>query len=445
MEKVVLLLVVLVCSNVLNAQPREWRQGVRYEIVAELDTVAKRLNGDMKVYYRNNSPETLSHIYLQVPANAFTDEENTAVQEMQRFSGDNIDFDENGGDELTIESLQFLSIGKRTEFPLKAYGFSDTILDLPLPYALVPGDTLTIGLHFYQDYARSDGSDNERIPQNFIQLFPRMAVYDNEGWHAEPYHFMMQHSDVYAEFAEFDVRLRVPGNYLVVGSGTLVDEEPWWHFATADTSMDEDQFTAWHDSVKQSLQQFSSASGMREVHFKASDVHNFIWSTSPDFVHYQFNYSYPIHIFYRGFDDKEWLKDILTKLRQVLPFIEVHFGAYPFDQLSIVRSSYRHVMGFPMLTMLQDTEYFELAYELSAVYIPGIVATNGVRDAWLANGLQVYMGKQMSERIYGERGYEMDRAQDFINTRVLPISMPFMQPDSWYEFRNPKEILVGLP
>ena len=68
---------------------QKWQQGVRYQIKAELDTTAKRLNGSMQILYKNNSPNTLKKIYLQVPSNAFHDKENTAVREMRRFSGKN--------------------------------------------------------------------------------------------------------------------------------------------------------------------------------------------------------------------------------------------------------------------------------------------------------------------------------------------------------------------
>ncbi len=81
---------------------RKWQQGVRYQIEAELDTTAKRLNGNMQILYKNNSPNTLKKIYLQVPSNAFHDQENTAVREMRRFSGSNMDFEQTRGRKLTI-------------------------------------------------------------------------------------------------------------------------------------------------------------------------------------------------------------------------------------------------------------------------------------------------------------------------------------------------------
>jgi len=166
------LLVYQIVYGQSKSSKQKWQQGVRYQIEAELDTTAKILNGRMQILYKNNSPNTLKKIYLQVPSNAFHDKENTAVREMRRFSGSNMDFDQTPGRKLTIQSVQFLSIGKETEFPLQAYDFSDTILDLTLPYPLLPGDTLSLGVSFFQQIK------SKRRSQDFIHWFPRLSVYD---------------------------------------------------------------------------------------------------------------------------------------------------------------------------------------------------------------------------------------------------------------------------
>ena len=252
-------LCILFAFQIVSGQSKsgtpEWQQGVRYQIEVELDTTAKRLKGSMEILYTNNSPNTLNKIYLQVPSNAFHDEENTAVREMRRFSGSNMDFDQPRGRKLTIQSVQFLSIGGETEFPLQAYDFSDTILDLTLPQPLAAGDTLSIGLSFYQEIRA------KRSSQDFIHWFPRLSVYDHDGWHPEPFHFMMEPSDVYSEFAEMDVTVNVPGNYIVVGSGEIVEGNPGWELVEADTSMNDSTFAAWQNSVKDELSQSAKKNG----------------------------------------------------------------------------------------------------------------------------------------------------------------------------------------
>lgn len=414
----------LAVSKVPAPERSHWQQGVRYRIVAELDTLAKRLNGDMQIFYQNNSPDTLSSIFLQVPSNAFHDEDNTAMREMKRFSGGSLDFDQNRGYPLTIQSLQFLSIGERTEFPLQAYDFSDTILDLTLPYSLAPGDTLTLGLNFFQDFSAKAAGEESKIPTDFILWFPRLAVYDAEGWHAEPFHFMMQSSDIYSEFADMDIRLTVPGNYIVAASGEVIGGDPGWRRVAVDTALQKDGFEAWHDSTRHALLAQGIAQGTRQVRFKAHTLHDFIWSASPDFLYYEQKIAgKEIHFLYKSKQHSHWLEKMLEQLPPALNYLAEHFGAYPLHQLTVVRASHRNY-AVPGMALFQYDSYFELAYEFSSIYFPGLVGTNGVKESWLASGLQVYMGKSFSEKMHGPRGYEMDLAQEDMNWLERQYPLP---------------------
>src|SRR5262245_15366592 len=171
-----------------------WQQGIRYQIDAVLDTAARTLHGELVLTYQNHSPDTLKRMYLQVPANAFHDEENTAVKEMQRFRGGTVEVRQREGFPLTIQSLQFQASDQVTDSPVQAFDFHDTILDLPLPRPLVPGDSLVVNLNYVQYYksafAQPDSQARSRrrhtrSPQSaqdlqidFVEWYPRVAVYD---------------------------------------------------------------------------------------------------------------------------------------------------------------------------------------------------------------------------------------------------------------------------
>ncbi|NIR52148.1 hypothetical protein GWO43_26455 [candidate division KSB1 bacterium] len=406
----------LFCLTNVYAQPdkarskSDWQQNVRYRIEAELDTTTKRLNGTMRIFYQNNSPDTLTKIHLQVPSNAYHDEENTAVKEMRRISGSNVQFDQQRHHKVTIQSLQFLSIAEKTSFPLQAYDFSDTILDLTLPYPVMPGDTLTLGINFRQDFSRKHRRKTS-TPSDFVLWFPRLMVYNEDGWHTEPFHFLMESSDVYSEFADFEVSIRVPGNYIVVGSGEVVEGDPDWQTVTADTSLDDAAFAAWSDSIRQHLKQTGLEKGPRRVRFRAQNLHNFIWSASPKFLYYCHSSDVPIHIF---FTKRTWLTGFLKRFDQNFRHVQQHFGDYPFAHLNIVKTKNDGV-GYPMMVLLRGEDEFETSYILSSMFVPGIVASNGVKESWLAKGLRVYMGKSFAETLYGERGYDIKEAQEDMN------------------------------
>lgn len=399
-----------------------WQQSVRYNITAEIDTTDRTLSGQMQIFYRNESPDTLRKIYLQVPSNAFHGAENTAVKEMQRFSGGNIDFDEERGYKLTILSLQFLSIGERTSFPLQAYDFSDTILDLTLPYALLPGDTLRLGLQFRQDFS-TPGERHNRMPADHLMWYPKVAVYDSKGWHPDPFHFMMQPTDIYSEFGDMDVTLVVPWNFIVVASGDVLQGDPGWRSVEIDTALEREAFKATHDSLKAELKRAGQQRGKRTVRFHAEHLQNFIWSASPDYVHFGSPASPELHLFYTSYGHMYWLKQILSKLRAALSFLEDQFEVRPCDKLFVVNAS-RRAFAVPRMALLQNAGEFELAYELSAMFIPGLVAHNGVEQPWLANGLQVYMGKAYSEKVFGKQGYNLGEAQQGMNWLERQYPLP---------------------
>ena len=391
----------------LPAAQSAWQQSVRYRIEATLDTTAQQLQGHLTLFYKNNSPDTLAQLYLLVPANAFHDAENTAMREMRRFSSKNIRIIRTPEPKVTIRALQFLSIGTRESFPLQAFDFSDTILQLPLPYPLVPGDSLSIGISFIQDFASADSSGkHRRQTYEFVNWFPRMAVYDSAGWHAEPFHFMMEETDVFSEFATFDVAVTVPGNYVTVAAGELVAGDPAWDRVSPDTSLQKEAFTAWHDSVKNVLRLQAEKEGPHELRFRAANMHNFVWSTSPNFVHYGFDTNPPLHLFLRG--KSRWFGksplEVKNQVDSVRTFMQAYYGPHALPQLNIVQSHSEAVQ--PGLFMLASAEDFSLAAAFSVLRVPATVSIDGVKESWIPKGLAIYFGKAYSEFKYGKLGYD---------------------------------------
>src|SRR5919112_940010 len=51
--------------------PEYWQQRVDYVIRASLDTVARTVNGEERITYTNNSPDTLRYLWLQLDQNLF--------------------------------------------------------------------------------------------------------------------------------------------------------------------------------------------------------------------------------------------------------------------------------------------------------------------------------------------------------------------------------------
>jgi hypothetical protein len=425
MKKLVMLAAVMLIpvfsrSQNTSSHRAYWQQDVRYQIEATLDTTAKSLHSHLVLTYKNNSPDTLKKIYLQVPANAFFDEENTAVREMRRFQSDNVRIIQENDYPLTIQSVQFQAVGRETEFPLRAYDFHDTLLDLPLPANLPPGDSLILDLNYVQDYKKAFArptADNlrdnrrnktwspEELQIDFVHWYPRVAVYDpaKRGWNAEPFHFLMEAQSVYSEFAAIEATITVPRSYIIVGSGEVVEGDPGWNAVTVDTTINGKKFIAWHDSVRQQLKKSAS----RRVRFRAARATNFIWSLSPAFVKTTFFAPFAVNVFGRGQAQQNFAKTVAKNLHGVLRYLQNNAGEYPFSQLNIVMAGQRDTSQPPMI-LLDDGDVFSLVFALGRAYFPGIVGSNGVAESWMANGLALFFAKDFSEKKHGKLGYDAD-------------------------------------
>jgi hypothetical protein len=53
--------------------PGYWKQRANYDISVSLDTAANEVSGSETITYTNNSPEPLSHLWLQLDQNLFKD------------------------------------------------------------------------------------------------------------------------------------------------------------------------------------------------------------------------------------------------------------------------------------------------------------------------------------------------------------------------------------
>ncbi|MDZ7343574.1 MAG: M1 family aminopeptidase [candidate division KSB1 bacterium] len=419
-----------------NVSPQNayWQQEVHYQIEATLDTAAKTLHGAVLITYKNNSPDTLKKFYLQVPANAFFDEENTAVREMRRFQSGAVEMVQRADYQLTVQSVQFHKVGRANEFPLQAFRFRDTILDLPLPAPLLPGDSLVIGLNYTQDYQKVFAGKTGELPNrrrrnrpskelqiNFVHWFPRVAVYNRNGWNAEPFHFMMDAQSVYSEFASMDVTIAVPGNFVIVGSAEVREGDLGWDLVTPRQLLaDSMAFAAWHDSVQQILR----TTAPRRVRFRtARPAQNFIWSALPGFARMPATSVCPVNIFYHGATQRAWAKNLAREVDSALHYMQAMVGDYPFDQLTIVPAT-RRVTTQPPMMLLEGGEAFNLLFMLGRLHFPGIVGSNGVKESWMSNGLAFFFAKDFSEKRHGKMGYNADSVRKEMGTFAKLYPLP---------------------
>lgn len=209
--------------------PMYWQNKTDYKINIKLNEENNSLTGDVEITYKNNSPDKLPFIWMQLDQNQFNNESRgskTTTIAGGRFG--NVGF--NGG-----YTIQFVSIDKYTQTGKKKsirsiyaeHLVDDTRMQIRLAEPILPNEEVKIKISYSFQIPRygSDRMGKQETQDGTIyevaQWYPRMAVYDDvEGWNTLPY---LGAGEFYLEYGDFEYNVTVPYNHLVVGSGELMN------------------------------------------------------------------------------------------------------------------------------------------------------------------------------------------------------------------------------
>lgn len=200
--------------------PAYWQNRADYKIIASLDTAEHLVKGSVVITYKNNSPDAMKFLWLQLDQNIYR--EDSRAQATTLVSGGrwaNRAFTK--GDELN--SVDVVMNGVTTK---AKYTVSDTRMQIWLPKTLAAkSGTMQIKIN-YEFSVPQYGTDRMgRLDTKngwvyeIAQWFPRMCVYDDiEGWNTLPY---LGAGEFYLEYGNIDYTITAPSNLVVVGSGQL--------------------------------------------------------------------------------------------------------------------------------------------------------------------------------------------------------------------------------
>ncbi len=413
LSSIVSCFVLLMIAPRASASDDYWQQYVHYDLRVKLDPVANALIGEAIISYQNNSPDTLDRIYLHLYPNAFKDENSTFAREAKRRYFRGSISPENSG---YIDILEFrISREKTISAPhhgsIVAYHIDDTILACELPEPLPPNDSLQLYIKFYEKIPSLIVRGGRRGTQfDFGQWYPKLVVYDQNGWHPDQYH---AEGEFYGEFGTFDVAITLPYNYIVCATGVPVEGDPGWSWVEVDTSLTDDQWRERHKEQLLTIEKLGEESKERTVKFHADQVHDFAWSACPDFVYERGEWNgIPIHVLYRSYARAGWSKKVTQRGARVLEWLSSRFGRYPYPQLTIMHGLMGGGMEYPMLVMNSGPSEGLISHEVGHIYFYGILANNELAEAWMDEGLTSYQEFWYQQVHFGPWGYEKDDIPD---------------------------------
>ena len=398
-----------------------WQQRADYDIVATLDTAAKKLSGTVRITYTNHSPDTLAHVVLQLDQNLFKQGSVGSLMfgANSRFGARNFD----GGFNITSIAQESAPApaGPRAR-PARAASqpltgrVDDTMMWLPLATPLAPGKTTVLVLE-YSFLIPEHGADRmgrDGALFELAQWYPRMAVYDDiRGWNTDQY---LGQGEFYLEYGDITYAVTVPAGYVVAGTGVVQNPTEVYtatqraRLAAALTSD-----TTIHIITGDELASGAARprrTGMMTWRFKAQNVRDAAWAASPDYLfdasgyngHYAFAY-------YRAASAGTWADAAKMSRFSIKEYSERWFP-YPYPHISAVEGPISG-MEYPMVAMeaparTKEELYNVVTHEIGHMWYPMIVGSNERLYAWMDEGFNTFINT-FSEEDYWSRSDTLQR------------------------------------
>ncbi|HNT51051.1 MAG TPA: M1 family metallopeptidase [Cyclobacteriaceae bacterium] len=380
-----LLFITMVVSA--QAQDYRWQQRVEYSMNVQLNTQNHKLNGDQKLVYYNNSPDTLTKVYYHLFFNAFQpgsmmDVRSRNIADPDRRVADRIS--KLSEDEIGYQHIQSL----KQDGKAAIYKVNGTILEVTLSKPILPKTKTTFEMSFEAQVPvqirRSGRDSREGIAYSMTQWYPKLAEYDHQGWHA--YQYVAR--EFQGVWGDFDVKITIDPKFVIGGTGKLQNPEAIGHgYEKPGTTVKRPQ-------------------GNLTWHFVAKDVIDFAWAADPDYTHerQQVPNGPELHFFYQKNEKtaNTW-KNMQPVAVKVFQFLSSTFGKYPFDTYSIIQGG-DGGMEYPMCTLIlgegsQAGLNGVMAHEVAHSWYQMTLASNEALYAWMDEGFTDFASSEAMNSI----------------------------------------------
>jgi hypothetical protein len=269
-----------------------WQNRADYQLTAKLNEANNEIVGSGIITYTNNSPDKLSFVWMHLDQNLFkADSRGNAVIPLtgSRNGARGQVFD--GGHKIKAVKVISTVKGKSTETDVK-FLITDTRMQVFLPQALsAKGGSIKIKIDFSY-ISPEEGSDRTGVLETkngkiftIAQWYPRMCVYDDvRGWNVNPY---LGASEFYLEYGDFDVKITVPSNHIVVSSGELLN--PTTVFSAVEQQRlaqakqsDKTVFIRTAEEVEKTSKSVSTTT--KTWNYKIKNARDLSWASSAAFI-----------------------------------------------------------------------------------------------------------------------------------------------------------------
>lgn len=419
--------------------PNYWQQRVDYSIEVQLDPATAEITGSETITIHNGSPIAIPVIALRLYQNVFAEgvERNRTVELT-------------GGMELTrlaVAGTELTELTQQTFNREPGYLPLSTLTAIRLPESLAPGAQLQLQVDWSFVVSGGGGFRNGHLDNeifNIAQWYPQVAVNDDVfGLDIEPY---LGDGEFYVDYGNFDVDVTVPEQWVVVGTGTLMNPEEVLRpeqVALLDSAPALDtivQIVSAEDIAAGTVTQ--DTDGRRLTwRFHAENVRDFAFATSS-------KYAWDVtgaetggpqgRALIQGVYDPEattWA-EAAPFGKHAIEFFSDYLYAYPYPVATVAYGPPQvGGMEYPMITFINRRDdpaslNGVTTHELSHFWVPMIVGTKENAYAWMDEGFTTFNTALAMDDYYGD-DTENDRGRDramggYLQAAQAEVEVPIM-------------------
>jgi hypothetical protein len=415
------LLAVLVATATVSAQtgaqsgpdpaggaiaPARSPRNASYTIAARLEKTTHTIIGTETIAWRNISNTTATELQFHLYWNAWKNDRSTFMRE-RALAGGGGEAAESDRGHIDVTSIRLggadLSGSQRFIAPDDNNDADQTVMAVPLPQPIAPGGTATIDVawtaHVPRTFARTGVIGNFYF---IAQWFPKLGVLQDQGWNCHQFHAT---TEFFSDYGSYDVSLTVPGGWVVGATGVERDRR-------------------------------NVESGTTH-HYYQDDVHDFAWTTSPDFVERTAQFTHPSlpPVTMRLLLQPEHVTQAdrhFDATRTTLKYYGEWYGPYPYGHITIVDPAFQSGAGgmeYPTL-FTAGTRWLSprlvsrpegvTVHEAGHQFWYGIVGNNEFEDAWMDEGFNQFSTS---------RALAASNTPDFYEQRYFGGFVPWAFPD----------------
>ncbi len=421
--------------------PAYWQQRVDYTIAVTLDTGTHTVSGRETIRYTNNSPDTLTYVWLQVDQNIYRDDSRgTALYPPDaRWAARGFD----GGYAITrfdaVRAARAPAPPARVALKTTVNG---TLLRVELDRPLLPRATATWEIA-YAFQVPEHGSDRMGRAQyggrwlyEIAEWYPRLAVYDDvRGWNTEQY---LGQGEFYLEYGNIDFAITVPRSFVVAASGTLLNplevltpaqRERVARARRADSTV---AIIARAEAGSAATRP-AGATPTLTWRFRAENVRDVAWAAAPNFVWDASGWNgVLLQSFYAPDANPDWANSTAYVRHTIKHYSEKWFP-YPYPTAINVAGPVGG-MEYPMIVFCGARAggrglFGVTTHELGHQWFPMIVGSNERLYAWQDEGFNTFINIYSGLAFYRDtsvqgRGGADQWAQFAATGRDVPPMLP---------------------